>query len=522
MKRILAIRLGAIGDVILASAPLLNLKLSFPQAEIFFLTRADIVPLAEMMAGADRVLPFVRHASPLDLFRIGEYLDSFHFDMLLDLHGNIRSAYLLNHVAASRKIKYRKRRWERWAAARLKIINPDPPHTIDLYNDAVIRAGGKAFAKRAVIKIPVKQKSPLPFGGEQPVIALAPGASYRPKQWPKERFAALAVNLYRQLGCHIVLILSSRDIELETLRREIPESSLAVYLDTPLEEIAGVLSQCRYLVSNDSGLMHLGSAVGVPVVALFGPTHPTLGFWPRGLHDKVIQRDEPCRPCSLHGRLPCYREEQYCFTRITPGDVFKMIREGLEANFGGNKAVFIDRDGTLIKEKEYLSDPDQVEPIAGSFEALKKIRAAGYKVIVVSNQSGVARGYYDEGSVRRVNERIVQIYAAEGIIIDEMLYCPYMEGASVAAYNLDSPDRKPAPGMVEAASLRQNINPGRSFVIGDMLTDIGLAHVCGARGILVRTGHGRDEEKKLISSKLTGPEIIVDNLFEGVKYILEN
>lgn len=520
MKRILVIRLGAIGDVILASAPLLNLKISFPQTEISFLTREDLIGTAEYMAGADKILPFPRHASIRELFRMGEYLDEVGYDTVLDLHGNLRSWYLRKHLSASIKAVYPKRRSARWAAVRLNRIEPDPPHTIDLYNKAVTTAGGDIYSDRPVLNLTRRPKRFHQFDNDRKIIGIAPGASYRPKQWPKDRYHELCHTIISETDLNIALYLSEDDAELDRLKEILPVDRLAVYYNVPLETLAYLIEENSLLVCNDSGLMHLGSAVGTPVIALFGPTHPTLGFYPRGIYDTMIEREEYCRPCSLHGQKKCFRKEQFCFTKITPTDVFEIICRRLERPPASNRALFLDRDGTLIKDKDYLADPDRVEPIAGSIEALKEAIGEGYKIIVISNQSGVARGKFTEREVRLVNQRVLDLYREQGILIDDILYCPYLKSGKLSEYSREHRCRKPRPGMIEEAVRRHRINPFESYVIGDKLSDVNLAYVTGGKGVLVRTGYGAAEEAKIGSLGLA-PEKITDNLYEAVKYIIE-
>ncbi len=522
MKRILAIRLGAIGDVVLSSAPLLNLKLSFPDSEIFLLTRGHLAELADLMPGVDKTLPVPRKLSLRDLFRLGEVLDEIDFDMIFDWHGNFRSYYLATHISACHKFRYRKRRLERYSAVRFNKLTPSPPHTIDLYNETVRQAGGKAYARRPVLRINDKFDRRLHFENDRPLVAIAPGASYPPKQWPRDKYISLAIGFYEELNCNLALFLTSNDRECEAVRDKVPSGSLKIFVDNPLYDLAHLLAECNLLVCNDSGLAHLGSAVGTPVMAIFGPTHPTLGFTPRGLFDTVIQVDEFCRPCSLHGQKACYRDKQYCFDKVTVEDVLKEASNNIESGVSSRKAIFIDRDGTLIEEKDFLKNPDDVEPIKGSIEAVKSARERGFKIIVVSNQSGVARGYFDEGTARKVNQRVVDIFGRNNAIIDDIYYCPYLDGAPLGEFDRDSSYRKPGPGMVEEAARKHDINLSESFVVGDKLSDLHLAYVMGGRGIVVRTGYGAGTEQYLKKPFQLPPEKIVENLREGVKYIVES
>ncbi len=521
IKNILVIRLSAIGDVILVSPAILNLKISFPGAKIHVLTKTNLAPLVEQMAGVDEVIEFPVKAGWRELFLMGEYLDLHRFDIILDLHGNIRSKYLMHHVTAPARVQYYKRRYQRLAAVYLnKIIDP-PPHTIDLYNDAVKRVKGEIFARRPVLRLDRCEEETIDFGNNNPVVAIAPGASFPPKQWPLNRFHDLAISLHKKLNVNIVLLLTDKDTDLIKINKEIPLKYTKAFINADLPDLSCIISACDLMVSNDSGLMHLSSAVGTPVVALFGPTHPTLGFSPQGLRDIIIQTGEYCRPCSLHGKKRCFRDHQYCFENITAACVLSEITVMLEKNTKGDKALFVDRDGTLIKEKDYLKDPDEVEPEEKSIEAVKTARALGYKIIVLSNQSGVARGYFDEEDVKKVNNRVIEIFGAKGAKIDGIYYCPYLQNAPIEKYARASAYRKPAPGMVEQAAVEHNLNPFRSYVIGDKISDIQLAFVTGGRGILVRTGYGIKSEEMLRNDSYLEPEFIADKLFDAVSCIRE-
>ncbi|MCX6826734.1 MAG: HAD-IIIA family hydrolase, partial [candidate division Zixibacteria bacterium] len=415
-----------------------------------------------------------------------------------------------------------------------KRLTLNAPHTIDLYNGAIRDSGGSVYAFRPVLKLPKRNNKLLQFElacrspagragtsrNDLPTVAIAPGASFPTKQWPMEKFEALAIEIGNNLPANIVFLLSERDCSTEMIYERIPPARLRVRLNADFDELAYIVAESNLLVCNDSALSHLGSALGTPVLALFGPTHPTLGFGPRGMKDIIMQVDEFCRPCSLHGKRSCYREEQFCFTRISVADVFGKAIQILEHDAKGTKAVFIDRDGTLIKEKNYIKDPDEVEAEENAIEAVKMARRAGFKVIVISNQSGIARGLFTEETVAAVNRRVLDIFHREEAIIDDIFYCPHLPSGKIPAYSIECSCRKPAPGMIEAACAKHNINPFRSYIIGDMMSDVNLAYVVGAGGILVRTGYGREQEEKLKSSNLLKPELVADNILEGIKYII--
>lgn len=157
-------------------------------------------------------------------------------------------------------------------------------------------------------------------------------------------------------------------------------------------------------------------------------------------------------------------------------------------------ACFLDRDGVLIEEEHYLSNPDQVRLYPGAAGALRGLRAAGFLVVVVTNQSGVARGYYPEEAIAAIHRRIDEILARENAAVDAYYHCPHHPGGEIDAYTTDCHCRKPAPGMLLRAADDLNIDLSASFMVGDKLSDIGAARAAGCRdAFLVRTGHGAQE-----------------------------
>ena len=151
-------------------------------------------------------------------------------------------------------------------------------------------------------------------------------------------------------------------------------------------------------------------------------------------------------------------------------------------------AVFLDRDGVLNEDIHYLHRIEDVQWVAGAKEALACLTRAGYTLIVVTNQSGVARGYYTEEDVQRLHEWMKQEVSRSGGHIEAFYYCPYLKGAAVPAYDKESSWRKPAPGMVLQAARDYAIDLNRSFLIGDSGRDMACAAAAGVKGYLFQGG----------------------------------
>lgn len=145
--------------------------------------------------------------------------------------------------------------------------------------------------------------------------------------------------------------------------------------------------------------------------------------------------------------------------------------------------ALLDRDGTLIVHRHYLSTPEEVELIPGAALGLRALGAAGLGLIVVTNQSGIARGYFDESTLDRINARMTALFAAEGVRFDAIYHCPHAPEDACEC-------RKPRTGLVTRAAAAHHFDPRQSFVIGDNLVDLELGRNLGATTILVKTGYG--------------------------------
>jgi D-glycero-D-manno-heptose 1,7-bisphosphate phosphatase len=179
-----------------------------------------------------------------------------------------------------------------------------------------------------------------------------------------------------------------------------------------------------------------------------------------------------------------------------------------------NRAVFLDRDGTLIAEKNYLHEPEQVEIFPGTGKALKRLADAGFRLIIVSNQSGVGRGYFTMDDVNRVNIHLIRELARDGVCIDKIYVAP-------EAPDQPSRGRKPSPQFLFDARDEFQLDLSRCYVIGDKLIDLESGWNAGVRrSLLVRTGYGAELERTE-AGKL-GSAVVVDDLAAAADWILQD
>lgn len=185
-----------------------------------------------------------------------------------------------------------------------------------------------------------------------------------------------------------------------------------------------------------------------------------------------------------------------------------------------NGAVFLDRDGTLIEEVGYLDRPERVVLYPYATDAVRALNQAGLPVVIVTNQSGVARGFFSEEVVQEVHRRIADLLAAGGAHIDAYYYCPHHPDGRVAAYAVRCECRKPGRALVDRAVREFGVDPAQSIAVGDRWLDVGLARTIGGRGVLVRTGYGADEERR--PKPGLDADAVVNNLAEAASWILAN
>ncbi len=176
--------------------------------------------------------------------------------------------------------------------------------------------------------------------------------------------------------------------------------------------------------------------------------------------------------------------------------------------------VFMDRDNTLIEDPGYISDPDQVVLLAGAAEAIARLRGEGYPVVVVTNQSGIARGLLSEVALVQIHQRMQTLLQAEEADVDAIYYCPYLDGpeAVVEAYRRDSDLRKPKPGLFHMAAREMNIDLASSWMVGDSERDVEAGQAAGCKTVLIAPKAGKDGE--------TAAEYVVADLVSVVDVIL--
>lgn len=209
--------------------------------------------------------------------------------------------------------------------------------------------------------------------------------------------------------------------------------------------------------------------------------------------------------------------------RLRPPSV-ESTRRALPGHQGRHRAVFIDRDGVLNEDTIHAHDPRSLVRISGGDEAMKGLKGIGYLRVVITNQAGIAKGLFTEQDLLEFSEELWTELGEEPW--DACYYCPYHATGTVEGFILDSPDRKPKPGMILRAALDMDIDVPNSYMIGDHLKDVVAAHRAGCKGILVMTGRGKKELERFLSEDTpygseAAPDAMAQDLYNAYLMIRE-
>jgi len=181
-----------------------------------------------------------------------------------------------------------------------------------------------------------------------------------------------------------------------------------------------------------------------------------------------------------------------------------------------NRAVFIDKDGTLVTDVPYNVDPEKVSLSPSSLEGLRNLQGEGFLLIIITNQSGIARGYFDVESFHRLQSHINDLLRYEGIRIDGWFFCPHHPEGEILPYAVDCTCRKPKPGLIACAAVKFKIDVAKSWMIGDILHDIEAGNRAGCRTILIDNGNETEWDQHAYRR----PTRIASNINEAAEFIL--
>ena len=183
-------------------------------------------------------------------------------------------------------------------------------------------------------------------------------------------------------------------------------------------------------------------------------------------------------------------------------------------------AVFIDRDGTINEQMGYINHLSRFHLLPGVAEAIRLLNKNDFLVIIITNQSGVARGYFTMELLHEVHSLMIETLRRDGANIDAVFFCPHYPGGKVPEYSYECDCRKPRTGLIDQARDAFDIDMSGSYLVGDHTTDLELAHRCNLEGIMVRTGYGMGEISYILQQISIKPCYIAEDLLDAVKWII--
>jgi heptosyltransferase-2 len=506
-----------VGDAVMTLPATRALAAAFP-GRLTVLTRPWAMDIYRRQDGVDDVLPHDRggqHRGLAGRWQLARGLAARDFDLAVLFQNAFEAAF----IAALARVP------QRWGYARdgrspllTKAVPLQPGdryiHESFYYLQLLERAGLAApFTRPCLTPKPedfAVAEALLAKAGVRPgefLLAVAPGAAFgSAKRWPAENFSRAADYILGEIPGRAMILGGPGEKEAAARVAEgLGSRAINLAGAGTLSVSMALMRRAKLLLTNDSGLMHVGGALDIPLVAMFGPTNP-LTTAPLG-PSRLLRSAAPCAPCL---KRECPLPRQMCFDDVTPERARAAALDLLatRARPGTSPGVFLDRDGTVNEEVEYLKSPEELRLIPGSAEAIAALNRAGFKVVLVTNQSGLARGLFSAEDLEHIHQRLRELLAAKGARLDGVYFCPHHPEGTVPEYSRDCDCRKPATGLFEKACRDLAIDPARSFWVGDRRRDLEAADTMGGRSALVLTGYGlREVQKPGWSPTLVAPDL---------------
>lgn len=544
-KRILVRGPNWIGDAVMCEPAVSAVRRLFPRADVTLLVKPAIAELFTGHPAVSRIMVYEDrglHAGLGGKWRLAQALRQGRFDLAILFQNAFEAALLAFLAGIPRRYGYAT------DGRRLLLSDPVPRprrrtvvHQVEYYLGMLRPLGwdGKAEAPRLMLgseeeTAMARRLMEAGIGPDEMVIGVNPGSTYGgAKRWLPDRFAETADRLAGQFGAS-VLIVGARGEELlaRAIAGKIKARTLVLAGKTSVRELMAAVKRCALFLTNDTGPMHIAAAFGVPVVAVFGPTD-----WrttaPFGTGHALVRRPVDCSPCLLR-ECPI---DHRCMTRVTVDEVFAAAVERLSGSSGLSRlsgpsqmdqrnqtnqthvlcgvTIFLDRDGTTNCDTGYIKTPEELQIFPGAVEAVARLKRAGAKVVMITNQSGVGRGLFSLETLGAIHAKLRVVFEAGGAPLDGLYYCPHHPDDHCAC-------RKPGTAMVERAVSDLGLDLSRAYVVGDQRRDIDLARRIGAKGILVTTGPTSAQALDELRREGAAPDCVAADLGHAVTWIFED
>ena len=541
-----------LGDAVMCEPALRGLQRLFPDAQIALLVKSAVADLFTGHPALTRVMTYDvngHHAGLSGKWVLAGQLRQPGFDMAVLFQNAFEAAFLTFLAGVPRRHGY--------ATDGRSLLLSDPVavpdrhrlvHQVRYYWDLLKPLGltGDPSAPELVV-FPEEDQAMMGrfaqsgLAASDVVVGINPGSTYGgAKRWLPERFAEVTERLCRTIResreqeVSVVIFGAKEEERLgQEIASHLSSRSLVLSGATTIRELMAAVKRCTVLLTNDTGPMHIAAAFQVPVVAIFGPTD-----WrttsPFGSAHAIVRQPVDCAPCLLR-ECPI---DHRCMTRVTVDQVYeaavKQVRglSGSSGLFGLTQTnqtnetnqtnqmnilkdvtVFLDRDGTLNYDPGFLKVAAELKLLSGVGPALARLKNAGAKLVVVTNQSGVGRGILTLKDLEAIHARLEGLLEQDGAALDAIYFCPHHPDDGCRC-------RKPNVGMVERAVSELQLDLRRSYLIGDRERDIQLANRVGAKGILITAKVMDTQVLDRLKVEQAMPDAVAKSMVEAVDWIL--
>lgn len=531
-----------LGDAVMCEPALSQVRRLFPQAEITLLVKPAIADLLAQHPAVNRTLVYDdrgRHAGLTGKWTLAGQLRRHRFDLAVLFQNAFEAALISFFAGIPRRFGY--------ATDGRGLLLTDPVtvpsrdsrrHQVEYYWDLLKALGVQGTPPAPRLFVTAEESAAIGrrladagIGASDLVIGLNPGSTYgQAKRWLPDRYAEV-VNRIAQEGAARsgaavgLVILGAKGEEAlgQAIARLVTIRTVVCSGRTTVRELLALVKRCQLFLTNDTGPMHVAAAFKVPLVAVFGPTD-----WqttsPFSVEAKLVRQPVSCAPCLLR-ECPI---DHRCMTGVTveqvsdaarqlplvapaPVEAEPPERDGVVQSLAG-VTVFLDRDGTLNEDTGYVKSPAEMILLPGVGTALARLKQAGARLVVVTNQSGVGRGYFTVTDLEAIHAKLRSSLAEDGVMLDGLYFCPHRPDERCHC-------RKPARGMVDRAVAELQVDLSRAYVIGDSVRDVELAKQVGARSLLVMTGPSGTEALADLTARGLPPDHVAEALPQAVEWM---
>jgi heptosyltransferase II len=531
-----------IGDAVMSEPALSAIRQAFPKADITLLVKPAIAELFQQHPAIDHLLVYEhrgRHARLSGKWALGSELRRGRFDVAILFQNAFEAALLAFLAGIPRRYGYGTdgRAFllsDAITAPNRTALAHQTQYYLDLLRPLGVTPSPSAprlFVSDSEEKRMTQRLTEAGIQATERLIGINPGSTYgSAKRWLPERFAQAADRMVEQFGGRVVIVGAAGE---EALGQAIAEKMLSkpVVLSgrTSIRELMAVIKRCRPFVTNDTGPMHIAAAFGVPVVAIFGPTDFRTTS-PFGETHQIVRQPVECSPCLLR-ECPI---DHRCMTGVTVEQVYEAAAKQLKDMSGktseaatqhsalstqhsslAGMTVFLDRDGTVNRDTGYITSPQELDLLPGVVEAVARLNRAGAKVVLVTNQSAIARGFITVDQLQTIHAVLLSRLEAGGARLDAIYYCPHHPNDGCRC-------RKPQPAMIHRAAADLALDLSRAYVIGDQPRDIELARQVGARAVLVLSGQTFRQAVHDMEPSGIAPDFVAEALGDAVEWIFRD